>query len=55
MPPLLVAKRRTLMGDLEDCAIRDALYRIASVYLCPECARYVRPYNSDRGRPVLST
>ncbi|EJL57934.1 hypothetical protein PMI09_00639 [Rhizobium sp. CF122] len=51
MPPLLVAKRRILMGDLEDCAIRNALYRTASVYICPECGRYVRPYSSDNDAP----
>lgn len=53
MPPLLIAKRRTLMGSLEDCRIQDALYRTSSVYLCPECARYVRPYSSYSGSPTF--
>lgn len=51
MAPLLVAKRRNLMGALEDCHIQDALYRMSSVYVCPECNRYVRPYSDYRGTP----
>ena len=46
---LLLAKRRNLMGELENCDIKDALYRSASVFLCPECGRYVRPYKEEAG------
>lgn len=51
MVSLVVAKRRNLKGDLEDCHIQDALYRMSSVYLCPECNRYVRPHSDHRGTP----
>ena len=49
MAKMVMAKRRNLMGELEDCHIRDAIYRMSSIYVCPECGRYVRP-NSDGPR-----
>jgi hypothetical protein len=36
------AKRRNLMGELEDCHIDHASPMCS--YLCPECGHYVRPY-----------
>lgn len=51
MAVMLVAKRRTLLGELEDCAIQDALYRRQCIFLCPECNRYVRPHDSLDGQP----
>jgi hypothetical protein len=49
MTKMIMAKRRNLMGGLDDCHIRDAIYRPTSVYICSECGRYVRP-NSDGPR-----
>ncbi|WP_431322209.1 hypothetical protein [Rhizobium sp. YTU87027] len=47
---LLIAKRRNLMGELEDIDAFDAVHRASSsTYLCPECGRYVRPYGEEAG------
>lgn len=51
MAKLLVAKRRNLMFELEDCDIREAVYRTRSVYLCPECGCYVRPHTHWKEEP----
>lgn len=45
MAAMLVAKRRNLLFQLEDCTIQEALYKPQSVYLCPECGRFVRPHD----------
>ena len=29
---------------VQDCSIREALYRRRFIFLCPECGRYVRPH-----------
>lgn len=47
---MLVAKRRNLLLQLEDCTIQEALYKPQSVYLCPG-RRFVRPHgNRDTPR-----
>lgn len=49
MTMLIIAKRRNLLGELEDCSIESALYLRKSVYLCPECGKYVLPYSDYTG------
>lgn len=51
MAIMLVAKRRNLLGEWEDCPIQEALFKPKSVYRCPECNYMVRPHGSYLGEP----
>ena len=50
MTILLKANRRTILRELEEFSIQDALYKRSSIYLCPECGKLVVPH-SDPVRP----